>query len=61
MELINEPKKFTNQFSKRPNLVPPSLDIRINDNKAALNGASFLYIDRWSSASTWGGEQPPRE
>jgi hypothetical protein len=34
----------------------------INDgNPAILACSPFLYIDRWSAQSTWGGEAIPRE
>lgn len=46
---------------KRPTFRPSLLEVDISDKgMAAANGHSFLYIDRWSAVTTWGGEAPPR-
>ena len=46
----------------RPEFTESKLDIISKSRgRANTNGHLFLYIDRWSSANTWGGEAPPRE
>lgn len=30
-------------------------------NKAIIQSEPYLYLDRWSEQSTWGGEAIPRE
>lgn len=39
----------------------PVLEVIISGKgMAAANDLSFLYIDRWSAVTTWGGQAPPR-
>eukprot|EP00976_Prorocentrum_cordatum_P098231 1191315-Prorocentrum_minimum.AAC.1 len=46
----------------RATFVPPSVAVTIaGAGMAASMGKSFLYTDRWSAPSTWGGNPPPRE
>jgi len=46
---------------QRPTFVKPTLQIRFADGDAATMGMTYLYIDRWSAITTWGGEAPPTE
>ena len=40
----------------------PSIDVRIDGQRAiVVNTVEFLYIDKWSEMSTWGGMSPPVE
>jgi len=46
--------------SARPNYVAPSLSIAIAGvGYVVTHGKTFLYAERWSAYSTWGGEVPP--
>ena len=46
----------------RPTFTPSSLEIvSTTQGKVNTDGHLFLYIDRWSSTNTWGGESAPRE
>ncbi|GMH45335.1 hypothetical protein BSKO_13292 [Bryopsis sp. KO-2023] len=45
----------------REAFVQPSLEVVISGKgAAATNRLTYLYIDRWSATTTWGGEAPPR-
>ena len=45
----------------RTTFVESTLVIKSDNGIVSNQGLSYLYIDRWSSDSTWGGESPPRE
>ena len=46
----------------RPEFTDSTLEVySATAGYAATNGIKYLYIDRWSSPNTWGGEAPPRE
>ena len=46
----------------RPIFVAPKIEhTTANGGKAINKGAKFLYADRWSQTSTWGGESLPRK
>ncbi|CAG9312591.1 unnamed protein product [Blepharisma stoltei] len=48
--------------SPRPNYVSPSLSIAIAGvGYVVTHGKTFLYAERWSAYTTWGGEVPPFE
>ena len=38
-----------------------SFSVTSDGNPAKLQTSPYLYIDRWSEQSTWGGEAVPRE
>lgn len=52
---------FTCTTGPRQSLSPPSISILTSTGSAVLKGVKFLYADRWSSSTTWGGEVPPKE
>jgi hypothetical protein len=46
----------------RPTFVPPSMEVTIaGKGMAATMGHTWLYTDRWSAITTWGGNPPPRK
>jgi len=47
----------------RPLFVEPSLIVRFADQggAAVMPSVEFLFMDRWSSVNTWGGQAPPQE
>jgi len=57
---IASASSFTCTTGPRQALSPPSISILTASGNAVLKGVKFLYADRWSSATTWGGEVPPK-
>ena len=52
---------FTCTTGPRQTLTPSSISITTTSGYAVLMDVTFLYADRWSSPTTWGGEVPPKE
>jgi len=52
---------FTCTTGARSTLNPPSIQITTSIGNAVTGDVTFLYADRWSSSTTWGGEVPPKK